>query len=210
MALTLTADQRRELERRATSRTIRAEDAKRAKVILMLADGVPYSTIEASLWCYRDFINRWHRRFMAKGLDGLNSRHQRQRATVLTPALEARILAKPARRRPMAARIGAHASSPRRSAFTINHVQATWRRAGLKPHRFERYMLPDDPDFETKAADVLGLYLKPPQHAVVPSTKRRRFKRWTASTPCCRCRPAASNGTASSTTGMARSPCSPR
>jgi len=49
MALTLTTDERTELERRASSRTIRAEDAKRAKVILMLADGTSYSTIEATL-----------------------------------------------------------------------------------------------------------------------------------------------------------------
>jgi alkaline phosphatase len=47
MALTLTTDERTELERRASSRTIRAEDAKRAKVILILTDGTSYSTIEA-------------------------------------------------------------------------------------------------------------------------------------------------------------------
>ena len=51
----------------------------------------------------------------------------------------------------------------------ISHVLVSrvWRRAGLQPHRFERYMPSDDPDFEQKAADVIGLYLKPPQHAVV-------------------------------------------
>ena len=51
----------------------------------------------------------------------------------------------------------------------ISHVLVArvWRRAGLQPHRFERYMLSDDPDFEQKAADVIGLYLNPPQHAVV-------------------------------------------
>lgn len=167
MALTLTDDQRRELERRATSRTIRAEDAKRAKVILMLAEDVPYSTIEASLWCYRDFINRWRRRFVAKGLEGLSSRHQGQRATVLTPTLEARILAKTRQTPPD----GSTHWSTRKLARVLdihhNHVQTTWRRAGLKPHRFERYMLSDDPDFETKAADVIGLYLNPPQHAAV-------------------------------------------
>src|SRR4051812_21624937 len=90
MALTGTTNDRTELERRAISRTIRAEDAKRAKVILMLADGTSYSTIEATLWCYRDYINRWRRRFMTQGLDGLRSRHQGQKPTVLTPALEAR------------------------------------------------------------------------------------------------------------------------
>jgi transposase len=100
MALTLTTDERTELERRASSRTIRAEDAKRAKVIVMLADGTSYSTIEATLWCYRDYINRWRRRFVAGRLDGLRSAHKGQKPSVLTPALEARILAKTQQRPP--------------------------------------------------------------------------------------------------------------
>ena len=86
MALTLTTDERTELRRRASSRTIRAEDAKRAKVILMLVDGTSYSTIEATLWCYRDYINRWRRRFVAGRLDGLRSAHKGQKPSVLTPA----------------------------------------------------------------------------------------------------------------------------
>src|SRR3954470_2134184 len=167
MALTLTSDERTELERRATSRRIRAEDAKRAKVILMLAEGTSYSTIEATLWCYRDYINRWRRRFMTQGLDGLRSRHQGQRPTVLTPALEARILAK-TQQRPSD---GSTHWSTRKLARVLNihhnHVQTVWTRAGVQPDRFERYMRSDDPDFEPKAADVIGLYLNPPQHAAV-------------------------------------------
>jgi hypothetical protein len=46
-------------------------------------------------------------------------------------------------------------------------VARVWQRAGLKPHRIERYMASDDPDFELKAADIIGLYVKPPQHAAV-------------------------------------------
>jgi hypothetical protein len=46
-------------------------------------------------------------------------------------------------------------------------VHRVWQEAGLKPHRLERYMTSDDPEFETKAADILGLYLRPPQHAAV-------------------------------------------
>jgi transposase len=46
-------------------------------------------------------------------------------------------------------------------------VARVWSRAGLKPHRLERYMASDDPDFETEAADVIGLYVNPPQHAAV-------------------------------------------
>ena len=48
-----------------------------------------------------------------------------------------------------------------------NLVAKAWQRAGLQPHRFERYMQSDDPDFEPKAADVIGLYVNPPDHAAV-------------------------------------------
>jgi hypothetical protein len=58
------------------------------------------STIKATLWCYRDYINRWRRRFSAQGVDGLGSQHQGQKPTVLTPALKARILAKAQQRPP--------------------------------------------------------------------------------------------------------------
>src|SRR5215467_1816779 len=94
MALRLTNDERAELERRTCSRTIAAEDTRRAPVILMLADGKSYSTIETTVPCYRDFINRWRRRFLAERLDGLVSHHYSQPPSVLTAAMEARILEK--------------------------------------------------------------------------------------------------------------------
>jgi hypothetical protein len=84
MALTLTADERTELQRRVRSLKIRAEDARRARVILMLADDESYSTIEAMIPCYRDYINRWRRRFVAQRLDGLRPRCCGSTPTVLT------------------------------------------------------------------------------------------------------------------------------
>src|SRR5437899_8862289 len=161
MALMLTTDERTELERRMRRRTIRSEDARRARVILMLADGASYSTIEQALPCFRDYINRWRHRFMAKGLDGLQSRHHSQPPTVLTAEMEARMLEK-TRQRPAD---GSTYWSTRKLARLLkinhNHVANAWRRAGLQPHRFERYMQSDDPDFERKAADVIGLYINP-------------------------------------------------
>jgi transposase len=167
MALTLTPDERDELERRVRSRTIRSEDARRARVILMLADGVSYSQIEVALACYRDYINRWRRRFTATRLAGLRSGHYSQPPSVLTPTMEARILEK-TRQRPLD---GSTHWSTRKLGRLLkinhNHVAKAWQRAGLQPHRFERYMQSDDPDFERKAADVIALYLNPPQHAAV-------------------------------------------
>jgi hypothetical protein len=65
------------VERRVRSLKIRAEDARRARVILMLAAGDTYSTIEATVPCYRDYINRWRWRFLADGLEGLRARYDR-------------------------------------------------------------------------------------------------------------------------------------
>jgi hypothetical protein len=110
MALVLTRDERTELEARLRSRKIRAEDARRARVILMLADGASYSMIEATVPCYRDFINRWRRRFLAKGLAGLQAGHYRQPPSVLTPVMEARI--------------GEDAPSAARRQYPLEHPQA--------------------------------------------------------------------------------------
>src|SRR5207245_11770477 len=92
MALTLTTDERTELERRVRSLKIRSEDARRARVSLMLANGDSYSTIQATVPCFRDYLNRWRRRFLADRFDGLQPRYKGQPPTVLTPAIEARVL----------------------------------------------------------------------------------------------------------------------
>jgi hypothetical protein len=93
MALTLTSDERTELERRLRSLKIRAEDARLARVILMLADETSYSTIEATVQCYRDYINRWRRRLPAQRLAGLRSLLlQRVRSISLSGASAGRLL----------------------------------------------------------------------------------------------------------------------
>ena len=89
-------------------------------------------------------------------------------------------------------------------------VARVWRKHGLKPHRIERYMASNDPDFETKAADIIGLYLNPPAHAAVSASMRKRpFRPWIARIRYAHCRRGAPSGTALSTTGMALCPCTP-
>lgn len=135
--------------------------------MLMLADGCTHCAIQQALQCNASYIQLWKQRFQQEGLSGLYARHQGSKAAVLTPKLEARILA--ATRRAPAD--GSTHWSTRKLAnhLGINHmlVARAWQRANVKPHRMERYMLSNDPDFEAKAADIIGLYLNPPQHAAV-------------------------------------------
>ena len=68
-------------------------------------------------------------------------------------------------------------------------VHRVWKEAGLKPHRLERYMASDDPDFEAKAADIIGLYLNPPSmRRCFVSMRRLPFRLWTGSIRSCRFR----------------------
>jgi transposase len=166
-AMTLTDVERMELERRSRSRKGRVDDARRARCILLLAAGANWAQIRTQLSCGDSYIARWSRRFTAERLAGLYSRHCGQPTTVLTPKLEARILDL-TRRGPQD---GSTHWSTRRLAkmLGISHmmIARVWARHGLKPHRLERYMASDDPEFERKAADIIGLYLNPPQHAAV-------------------------------------------
>ena len=165
--LRLSRPERQELQARLRSRVLRADDVRRARLILMLAEGTSWSAIEQALGCSSAYIARWQARFEEQRLAGLFARHRGRPATKRTPRLEARILAW-TRRPPNDG--STHWSSRKLArALGINHmmVARVWRRAGLKPHRLERYLASDDPDFERKAADVIGLYVNPPQHAAV-------------------------------------------
>lgn len=165
--VSLEAGERDELDRRARSRALRAEDVRRARLILMVAEGQSYSAIQAALNCDRSYVSRWKGRFLAARLAGLYSRHPGRAVEKRTPKLEARILAW-TRGRP--ADGSTHWSSRKLAKqLGISHmmVARVWQRARLKPHRLERYMASNDPQFESKAADVIGLYVNPPQHAAV-------------------------------------------
>jgi transposase len=167
-AITLTTDERVELEQMTQSRTLPAGDVFRARLIVMLADGMPYRTIQERLDTTAPTISRWKERFRKERVAGLlEIRHPGQKPSVITPSLQAKVL-DATRRKP---KDGSTHWSCRKLAVQLgiskDTVQRIWHRAGLKPHRLERYMASDDPEFERKAADIIGLYLHPPQHAAV-------------------------------------------
>ena len=163
----LAPPERRELVSRARSRTLRAEDVRRARLILRLARGDSYSEICSELNCNRHYVSCWKTRFLEERIAGLYSRHRGRPVEKRTPKLEARIL-NWTRRKPTDG--STHWSSRKLAKkLGVSHmmVARVWARAGLQPHRIERYMASNDPDFEAKAADIIGLYIKPPQHAAV-------------------------------------------
>ena len=168
MDLVLSDTERADLVRLLRQATLSQAIAKRVRVVLALGDGRPYSMIGAQEACTDRFIAIWKRRYVDGGVLALADAPRAGRGHGLSPAVEAKIVQLTVQTKPpaplthwstrrLAAKVGVHYST----------VAAVWKRHGLKPHRLERYKASPDPDFETKAADIIGLDVEPPQHAVV-------------------------------------------
>jgi len=166
--LVLTEEERRELQQMTQSRLLPAGDVMRARMVLLLAEGVSYQKIQDLLDTTAPTIARWKERFLKHRATGLiEERHPGQKPSVKTPKLQAKILA--------AIKDGPKDGSTHWSCRKLAHrfhvskdtIHRILAQADVRPHRLERDMASDDPDFETKAADVIGLYLSPRQHAAV-------------------------------------------
>jgi transposase len=126
----------------------------------LLAEGYSYAAIATMTGCSSRTIALWKQRFAKDGLAGLAARHRGSKPTVLTPALEARIMTWTRRPPPHGATHWSTRSLGRKLGVQHTSVARAWRHAGLQPHRLERYMRSTDPEFETKAAHVISLYLE--------------------------------------------------
>src|ERR1700726_1284262 len=167
IVLQVTDEQRSELSRWAASRALPAGDVFRARLILALADGQTYSRIMASLQTTAPTISRWKQRFEELGIMGLEARHKGSQPRVADAAVQAKIARKTQQKpadgsthwscRKMAAALGLSKST----------VQRVWAQLRLKPHRLDGYLASNDPHFEQKAADIIGLSMNPPQHAAI-------------------------------------------
>ncbi len=166
--MNLSASERGELAVLQCSHTAAVAQVRRARLILLLDEGASWSTIKQELGCDSRFIATWSSRFIEQRLAGLFARHP-GRAPLRDPAkLEARVLDQTLKHKP---RDGSTHWSSRKLAAELKlpfmTVQRIWRKHNVQPHRVQRHMISNDPDFEAKAADVIGLYLNPPAHAAV-------------------------------------------
>jgi transposase len=164
--VTLASLERRELERLARSRTRALERAKRrAKVILMLSAGGSYNEISKRLGCTIDYISYWRGRFRDQRLIGLDWRDDGGGRRRNSDQIEARIL-EWTKREPTD---GSTQWSSRRLAKEVGASQSTvsrvWRKFEIHPPSWPVQMASDDPGFEEKVIDIIGLYIRRPVHA---------------------------------------------
>jgi transposase len=159
--------QRGELEGYLRKRNLPASVAQRMRMVLLLEEGSSYRDIEEKLGTPASTVSRWKQRYQEDGVLGLATIHPGQPPQKLTPALWARVLERTRQAPPD----GSTHWSLRKMAAVMkvskNLIARIWKEADLKPHRLDRYPASNDPQFEQKAAAVIGVYLNPPQNAAV-------------------------------------------
>jgi len=163
----LQPQQRERLEQILRSTRISAGLARRAQVLLLLADGISLRQIQAQTGMSPRRIQHWKRSWRKKGLDGLLDAPRPGRPKKLTVAKEAAILAATKEHPPGPVTHWSTRRLARRLGLSNVTVMRVWHKAGLQPHRLRRYMASPDPNFEAKAKDILGLYLHPPENTAV-------------------------------------------
>jgi len=163
----LNPELRGELEAMTRSRTLAHPIARRAQIILMAAEGLNNKSIAARVGLSGSMVGVWRKRFLAQGLMGLYDEPRpggpRSIGDERIAALIRRTLQSP----PDEAGRWSCRSIARRMGLSKSTVQRVWQAFSLQPHRQKHFKLSNDPFFVEKVRDIVGLYLQPPDHAMV-------------------------------------------
>jgi Integrase core domain. len=166
--ITLTDDERQTLTRWSRGRRTPARLVLRAKIILLCAEERLNKDIAVELATARKTVARWRNRFVQKRLSGLEKDAPRPgRTAKARDAVARKIVAATTQEQPAAATHWSTRSLAKHLGVSPSMVQRVWKANRLQPHRIKTFKLSNDKHFAEKLVDVVGLYLSPPEHAIV-------------------------------------------
>jgi transposase len=165
--LTLSAEEREQLQR--WSRRARSGQALalRSKIVLACASGLDNKQVAARLGVTAATVGKWRARFVASRLDGLDDDPRPGRPPSITAEQVEQVVVATLESTPQNATHWSRAKMAARSGLSASSIGRIWRTFDLKPHRAQTFKLSNDPLFVDKVFDIVGLYLNPPQAAVV-------------------------------------------
>ena len=162
--------QRKELARLSRSQKVAVRLAQRARIVLLAADGVQNLQIASRLGVSRCKVSRWRERYAALGLPGIEKDAPRPgRKPKLSAAKRREIVRMTLEEKPANATHWSRHTMAGAAAVSASTVGRIWRAHGIKPHRVKTFKLSNDKRFVEKLEDIVGLYLNPPEHAIVLS-----------------------------------------
>lgn len=172
--IVLTDEQRTELLSITRSQKIEHRYHVRAQIVLMLADGKSYDEVQEKLSLSRSIVAKWKRRFSEAGVQGLKDKPGRGKPPIYTVADEARVLELATSKPPKGYSNWSQARIAKELGMSQSTVQRILSRQDLKPHKVEYWCgKSTDPEFEAKMLEVVGLYLDPPENALVLSVDEK-------------------------------------
>lgn len=170
----LSAADRATLEAVAANRNSPQKHVWRAKIVLLTADGHGTTEIMRRTGKAKTVIWRWQERFGAEGAAGLwRDKTRPSRIPPLDPQIAERVVALTLAGPPPTATHWTGAAMAKAAGISVSSVQRIWRRHGLRPHRVRQFKLSNDPHFAAKLKDIVGLYVNPPDHALVLSVDEK-------------------------------------
>jgi transposase len=166
-ALDLSEDQRQELRRLVRRPKSAQALALRARIVLACAEGRSNREVAQALGVTRMTVGKWRRRFLERGIDGLLDEPRPGHPRTVSDADVERVLVLTLESQPPNATHWSTRSMAQASGLSQSTVSRIWRAFSLQPHRTESFKLSTDPFFIEKVRDIVGLYLDPPEHALV-------------------------------------------
>jgi transposase len=163
----LSVEERAQLESWTRRHTSAQALALRSRIVLLAAEGLKNTEIAAALGVHRNVAGKWRSRFLAHRLDGLTDEPRPGRPRTISDEQVERVIVKTLESTPHDATHWSTRSMAKEVGLTQSAVQRIWKAFGLQPHRQETWKLSKDPLFIDKVRDVVGLYLNPPERAVV-------------------------------------------
>jgi transposase len=173
-SITIAAADREELERLVRDRNTAQKVVWRARIVLLAAAGLRAGTIAAATGKSQLTVRRWRRRFLAKGVAGLLKDASRPpRRKPLTAEKIAEVVHMTLHTKPPNATHWSIRTMGVAAGLSPSSIQRIWSAHGLKPHLVKTFKLSRDPNFAAKVQDVVGLYLDPPERALVLSVDEK-------------------------------------
>lgn len=165
--LVLSEVERAELVSLAARRTTAQALALRSRIVLACADGAMNKEVAARLGVCEDTVGKWRWRYIERRLDGLRDEPRSGTPRTIDDARVEAVIVQTLESLPPDATHWSSRGMARASGLSVSTVQRIWRAFGLQPHRLDTFKLSTDPDFVAKVRDVVGLYMSPPDRAVV-------------------------------------------
>jgi transposase len=165
--LVLSSDERATLERWSRRRSSAQALALRCRIVLACAEGAANTEVAERLGVSRPTVTKWRARFVTRRLEGLVDEPRPGAPRTITDEQVERVVVKTLEETPADATHWSTREMARQTGMSQTTVRRIWRAFGLKPHLVDTFKLSTDPQFIEKVRDVVGLYLDPPEHAVV-------------------------------------------